>query len=63
MISNTSFSLNTGSIENAGCPNGLPSWGTSKKPKSIKVIDNLGKVINNYANKQSKLAKITWVQS
>ena len=39
------------SIENAGYPIGLPNWGTyfgtPKKSKSIKIIDNVVKVINN----------------
>ena len=41
----------SGSIENAGYPNGLLNWGTylgtPKKNKSIKIIDNVVMVINN----------------
>ena len=40
----------TGSVENAGYPNGLPNWriylGTPKH-KSIKNIDNVVSIINN----------------
>ena len=40
----------TGSIENAWYPNELPNWGTYlvlQKNKSIRIIDNVVKVINN----------------
>ena len=39
-----------GSIQNATYPNGLPYWGTylgTLKNKSIRIIDNIVKVINN----------------
>ena len=34
-----------------------------QRNKSIKIIDNVVEVINDKANKQSKLSKITWVQN
>ena len=57
---------NLGSFEIAGYPNGLPNLGTylgTLKNKSIKIIDNVVMLINNQANKQSKLPNIIWFQS
>ena len=34
-----------------------------QRNKSIKIIDNVVEVINDKANKQWKLSKITWVQN
>ena len=45
-----------------GYPIGVPIW-VVRENKSIKIIDNVVMIINNEANKQSKLPKITWVQS
>ena len=46
-----------------GYPIGVPIW-VLQKNKSIKIIDNIVQVINNNkVSKQSKLPKITWVQS
>ena len=45
-----------------GYPIGVPIW-VLQRNKSIKIIENVVKVIHNYANKQSKLPLITWVQS
>ena len=45
-----------------GYPIGVPIW-VVRENKSIKIIDNVVMIINNEANKQSKLAKITCVQS
>ena len=44
-----------------GYPIGVPIW-VLQKHKSIKIINNVFKVINNEANKQLKLSKFTWVQ-
>ena len=41
---------------------GVPMW-VLQKAKSIKIIDNAAKVINNEANKQSDFLTTTWVQS
>ena len=46
-----------------GYPIGVPIW-VLQKSKSLKIIDNIVPVINNNkVSKQSKLPKITWVQS
>ena len=41
---------------------GVPSW-VLQENKFIRIIDNAVEVINNQANTQPKLPKITWVQS
>ena len=41
---------NKRSTENAGCPNGLPNWGTFRviqKHKGIRIIDDIVKFVNN----------------
>ena len=49
-----------GQLKTLGTQMGYP---IKKKNKSVKIIDNVVMVINNYANKESKLPKITWVHS
>ena len=57
-----SYGFNMGQLKTLGTqmgyPIGVPIW-VLPKNKSIKIIDNVVMVINNQANKQSKLPKIT----